>query len=205
MKKFLKILLSGAVLATLAGCAQINPQATERITITFPGTGDSTDILRELAQNYTAKYPERRVILPDLISSVGGIEVVGKGQYEVARVSRLPNAEEIAKYGNFKYVEFARIPVPFVVTRDTGVTNLDEQQICDIMSGRVSNWREVGGNDLAIDVQERPDGGSNMQAIRETIACAKNLKVTAKATFQLRNGDLINAMKKLSVRLALCR
>lgn len=198
MKKAIGILASG-LLFTLFGCAQMAPQQqAEMQTITLPGTGDSTDILRELAQNYSAKYPERQVLIPDSISTDGGIKVVGEGKYDVARIARLPNAEEIAKWGNYKYIEFAKIPVTFVVTRDTGVTDLDEQQICDIMSGEVTNWKDVGGSDLAIDVQSRPDIGSNMQAIRKNIGCAKNIVVTPKATYQYRNGDLVNGMKTLA-------
>lgn len=197
MKKTIGILASGLMLSLL-GCAQMAPQQQAELqTITLPGTGDSTDILRELAQSYSAKYPERQVIIPDSISTDGGIRVVGEGKFDVARIARLPNAEEIAKWGNYKYVEFAKIPVAFVVTADAGVTDLDEQQICDIMTGQVTNWKEVGGNDLAIDVQSRPDIGSNMQAIRKHIECAKDLVVTSKATYQYRNGDLVNGMKTL--------
>src|SRR4030095_4686458 len=136
--------------------------------------------------------PQRLVIIPASIGSDGGIEVVGKGESAVARIARLPKAEEIAKWGNYKYVEFARIPVTFVVSRDTGVSNLDEQQICDIFAGRGGNWKEGGGNDLTIEVHARPDIGSNMQAIRNNIACAKHIKVTTKATPQERNADLVN-------------
>lgn len=197
MKKAIQILASGLFL-TLIGCAQMAPQQSTLETITLPGTGDSTDILRELAQNYSAKYPERQVIIPDSISTDGGIKVVGEGKYPVARIARLPNAEEIAKWGNYKYVEFAKIPVAFVVTSDTGVTNLDEQQICDIMTGEITNWKDVGGKDLPIDVQSRPGIGSNMQAIRKHIGCAKDMVVTPKATYQYRNSDLVNGMKTLA-------
>lgn len=198
MKKAIGILASG-LLFTLFGCAQMAPQQQVEIqTITLPGTGDSTDILRELAQNYSAKFPERQVIIPDSISTDGGIRVVGEGKFDVARIARLPNAAEIAKWGDYKYVEFAKIPVTFVVSRDAGVTDLDERQICDIMTGEITNWKEVGGNDLPIDVQSRPDIGSNMQAIRKNIGCAKDIVVTPKATYQYRNGDLINGMKTLS-------
>jgi phosphate transport system substrate-binding protein len=38
----------------------------------------------------------------------------------------------------------------------TGVTNLTTQQIKDIYSGKVTNWKQVGGNDLKVVVVSRP-------------------------------------------------
>jgi phosphate transport system substrate-binding protein len=168
--------------------------ATESEVVTLPGTGDSTDVLRALAQSYSAQYPDRRVSIPNSISTDGGIRVVGKGEFPIGRVARLPNAEEVARYGEFSYIEFARVPVTFVVTPDTGVQNLSQQQICDVFSGRITNWKDVGGNDLPIQVQSRPDG-SNLQIIRKTLACWANLEVTPKAQYRYRNTDLIEAMK----------
>ena len=168
--------------------------ATQLDAVALPGTGDSQDLLRMLSQRYRAQYPDREVTVPNSIGSDGGIRVVGTGESAIGRVARLPNAEEIAKYGEFRYVEFARVPVVFVVTAQAGVRDLSEQQICDIFSGRVTSWREVGGNDLPIDVQGRPDG-SNNQTIRKNMACFARLEVTPKASFNLHNADLVASMK----------
>jgi phosphate transport system substrate-binding protein len=198
MKKAFYILVASVALVTLAGCAQIASEAAQPQTVTLPGTGDSQDLLRELARHYTSQHPDRSVIVPDSIGSQGGVEVVATGTSPIGRVSRLPNAEERTQYGDFKYLEFARVPVAFVVSADAGVSDLSEQQICDIFSGRISGWKEVGGNDLPIAVQDRPDSGSNMQAIRGNFACFANLKVTSSARPNERNSDLVESMKKLS-------
>ena len=183
-----------AVLALAAVCVVPCGYAAQLEPVTLPGTGDSQDLLRALAQSYTARYPDRQVVVPNSIGSDGGVRVVGTGESPIGRVARLPNAEEISRYGEFKYVEFARVPVVFVVARETGVRDLNEQQICDIFNGRVANWRAVGGNDLPIDVQARPDG-SNLQTIRKNVPCFATLEVTPKAHFNERNADLVAAMK----------
>ena len=135
---------------------------SEDIPVTLPGTGDSQDLLRGLARSYIAQYPNRAVIVPDSVGSGGGIKAVGTGDAPIGRVARLPHPEEEAKYGEFRYLEFARVPVAFVVSPNAGVSNLGEREICDIYRGRITNWKEVGGNDLFIDVQARPNPGSNM-------------------------------------------
>jgi phosphate transport system substrate-binding protein len=218
MKNITRTLLSGVVLATLVGAAsQAAPPApadstaaaTDAIAavavspivpfeaITLPGTGDSQDLLRALAQSYMAQYPERQVLVPDSISTDGGIRVVGTGEASIARVARQPNAEEKAKYGEFHYLEFARVPVVFVVSPQAGVHNLSELQLCEIFTGRITNWKDVGGNDLPINVQWRPEG-SNLLKIRQQIPCFTNLEVTPKAHFNFRNADLIASMQTVS-------
>lgn len=212
-----RLLVSGLVLGTMVGCAsKATPPAAATATatpppqamlmalqpqpfevVTLPGTGDSQDLLRELAHSYTAQYPERQVMVPNSIGSDGGIKVVGTGESPIGRVARLPNAEEKAHYGKFQYLEFARVPVAFVVTPQTGVHHLTDQQVCDIFSGRVTNWRAVGGNNLPIEVQSRPVG-SNLLTIRDNIPCFARLEFAATAHYNHRNADLVDSMKKFA-------
>lgn len=199
MKTMTCALLAGVILATMVGCASRTSPPVPMATavpfevVTLPGTGDSQDLLRALAQSYTTQYPERQVMVPESIGSDGGIRVVGTGESPIGRVARQPNAEEQAKYGAFRYLEFARVPVAFVVTPQAGVHNLRGQQLCEIFTGQVTNWKEVGGNDLPIDVQWRPEG-SNLQTIRRHIPCFTHLEATPKAHFNLRNADLVASM-----------
>ena len=166
--------------------------------MTLPGTGDSQDVLRDLARRYMAQYPDREVVVPQSIGSDGGVKVVGTGEAPIGRVARHPTAEEKAQYGEFQYVEFARVPVAFVVNAQAGVHNLSEQHICAIYSGRMTNWKEVGGNDLPIHVQARPEDGSNMKTIRKNMACFTNVSITPQAHGNLRNADLVASMQTLA-------
>jgi phosphate transport system substrate-binding protein len=186
-------ILIGAVLAV--GVLEARLQAAEFEAVTLPGTGDSTDVLRDLAAAYTAQYPDRKVIVPNSIGSDGGVRVVGTGESPIGRVARMPTPEELAKFGAFKYTEFARVPVAFVVSPKAGVRDLSEAQICDIFSGRVGNWKDVGGKDLPIDVQSRPEDGSNMRTIRTHMACFTTLEITPTAHENIRNPDLVASMK----------
>ena len=172
----------------LARAAQLEP-------VTLPGTGDSQDLLRALAQSYTAQFPDRTVVVPNSTGSDGGIKVVGTGESPIGRVSRLPDSQEVAKYGRLEYLEFSRVPVVFVVGAQAGVRNLSQQQICDLFSGRITNWKDVGGNDRLVDVQSRPNG-SNLQTIKKNVSCFAGLTVTPNANYNERNADLVASMKR---------
>jgi phosphate transport system substrate-binding protein len=195
MPHAIRTLVLGISFAAMTGYAQMASLPPAQFdVVTLPGTGDSQDVLRDLARGYTAQYPDRQVVVPDSIGSDGGVRVVGTGEAPIGRVARRPNSEEIAQYGEFMYVEFARVPVAFVVSPNAGVHNLGEQQICDIFSGRITNWQDAGGNDLPIDVQSRPLG-SNLLTIRKNMACFAELEFTPKAHFNLHNADLVAAMQ----------
>lgn len=43
-----------------------------------------------------------------------------------------------------------------VTQKDVGVTNLSKQQLVDIFTGKVTNWKEVGGKDEKIQIINRP-------------------------------------------------
>jgi phosphate transport system substrate-binding protein len=181
--------LAFALLATSLGAAELEP-------VTLPGSGDLTDLLRELTVHYTAQFPDRKVTVPNSIGSDGGVRVVGTGEAPIGRVARKPTPEEVTKYGEFKYTEFARVPVAFVVGAKAGVKALSEQQICDMYSGKVTNWKQIGGNDLPVEVQARPEDGSNMRTIRANMACFTKLEITPNAHPNLRNPDAIESVKK---------
>jgi phosphate transport system substrate-binding protein len=177
------------------GALVVGLPAAELDAVSLPGSGDLTDLLREVATAYIKQYPGREVVVPNSIGSDGGVRVVGTGESPIGRVARKPTPEEVAKYGDFKYMEFARVPVAFVVSPKAGVHNLTEAQICDIYSGRVTNWKQVAGNDLKIDVQARPEDGSNMRTIRANMACFATLEITPSAHPNLRNPDLVSSMQ----------
>src|SRR5438132_10657518 len=130
--------------------------AAELEPVTLPGTGDSQDLLRALAQSYTAQFPDRSVVVPNSTGSDGGIKVVGTGESPIGRVSRLPDSQEIAKYGQFEYLEFSRVPVVFVIGAQAGVRNLIQQQVCDLFIRLIPNCKDVGGRDGRVLRQPHP-------------------------------------------------
>lgn len=197
-RDLLRTAMTGMAAAAIVGCSHQGDMSASVPTAfepaAFPGTGDSQDVLRELAKSYMTRYPERQVMVPDSIGSDGGVRVVGTGESPIGRVARLPNTEEKAKYGDFQYMEFARVPVVFVVGSQAGVSALSSQQVCDVFSGRVTNWHEVGGHDMMIAVQSRPLG-SNLLTIRQNISCFSQLEFAQHAHYNERNADLVASMK----------
>lgn len=64
-------------------------------------------------------------------------------------------SDEEIKKKNIRVHPLAFEPVMILLNKANPVTNLSRQQVRDIFSGKIKNWREVGGKDQAIVVVTR--------------------------------------------------
>lgn len=81
-----------------------------------------------------------------------------------------PSKEQIA-YAEECGTEFIYTPVGheafvFFVHKDNPIDNLTTQQIKDIYSGKITNWKEVGGNDEEIVAYQRNEGSGSQSMLK---------------------------------------
>lgn len=57
----------------------------------------------------------------------------------------------------------------FVVNADNPVDNLTTQQIRDIYSGKITNWKEVGGNDEPIEAFQRNEDAGSQSLMKKLV------------------------------------
>ncbi len=97
-------------------------------------------------------------------NSSTAIEMILKHQLTIALSSRRLSSEEIQQ-AKEKNLSIAQIPVAidgivFTVNPNLGINSLNVSQLRDIYSGKITNWREVGGPDLAILPYSKSPGAS---------------------------------------------
>ena len=78
------------------------------------------------------------------------------------------------------------IPFIFIVNKDVAVDNLTQQQYTDIMTGKITNWKEVGGKDQKITLIHRSKSSGSRATIAEVVL--KNAAFTDNAVIQDSNG-----------------
>lgn len=84
-----------------------------------------------------------------------------------------------------------------VVNENSGIENLTKKQIQDIFSGKIKNWKEVGGNDLEILVVHRPtSSGTRATFTKKILDGNKKLENDSIGATQDSNGAVLNAMKQ---------
>lgn len=177
MKNNLRCLTLTALLCGLSAGAL----AADR-TLTIPGTGASTVMLKALGEAFSKSRPGVTVDVPPSVGSGGGIKSVGEEKTELGRVAR--KIKEKEKGYGLTYLPFARVPIVFAAHPGIKLKGLTTAQATDVFSGKTTDWKELGGPEKKIRVVTRPEGESTLDALRATLKPWADLKITpqSKAT-----------------------
>jgi phosphate transport system substrate-binding protein len=105
------------------------------------------------AEQYQSEHPEIRISVTGGGSGTG-IAALLNGTVGIANASRKISADELkqAQAKNISPVEhiIARDAIAVIVNPENPVSQLTLQQISDMYSGKIVNWKEVGGDDRPI-------------------------------------------------------
>jgi phosphate transport system substrate-binding protein len=155
MKNLVYLLFS--LFLFVSGCSSSAAQAASRGGDTIYIENKGSDTMVNLALGWAERYQD---INPDVrISVTGGgsgtgIAALFNNTVDLANASREIKSEEIERaraIGN-EPIEFvvARDAIAIVVHPDNPVNALTLPQLSDIYSGKINNWRELGGDDRPI-------------------------------------------------------
>lgn len=84
------------------------------------------------------------------------------------------------------------IPFVFIVNKDVSVNNLTKEQYVNILSGKIKNWKEVGGKDQKITLIHRAKSSGSRATIAKVVL--NNGNFTDDAVVQDSNGAVRGAI-----------
>lgn len=168
------------------------PAMAEEITIV--GTGSGAEILEGLGKAFAKANPGVTIAIPKSIGSGGAIKAAGTDAAQIGRVARGINDKE--KPFGLTYLPIAKMPIVIMTHKGVGVKNLSPQQICDIYSGKIANWKEVGGQDGVIRVIRREDGDSSLDVLLKTLPGFKDITTTTKSKTTLSDPETVELAEK---------
>jgi len=141
------------------GCSSTNQsgtsQADEIASNSLQNKGSDTMVNLALywAERYQGAHPEARISVTGGGSGTG-ISALISNTVDIANASRAIKDEEIeqANQNGVEPVEqiVARDAIAVIVNPQNPVQRLTLQQVSDIYTRRVSNWKELGGEDRPI-------------------------------------------------------
>ena len=165
-----KALLVLSLTTLLTACNQTNENTTDssksdKYTLAISG---STSV-GPLAEKLAAKYEEQSEINIEVnqIGSSAGITNATSGVSEIGMSSRDLKEEEIANGLDESVIAYDGIVV--VTHPSNKVKDLTMEQVKQIFTGEVTNWKELGGDDLEIVVVSREDGSGSRDAFQEIV------------------------------------
>lgn len=110
-----------------------------------------------------------------------------------------PNAavfEEMEQEGfAYELEEIATDALIFVVNNENPVDNLTTEQIRDIYSGRITNWKEVGGEDAPIIPFQRNEGAGSQALMKKLVMKDTPLTDAPSTLVATEMGELMESVK----------
>ena len=164
--------------------------------LVVPGTGASEVILQELATAFNAENPGAEVIIPPSVGSGGGVRLVGTGEYDLGRVAR-PFKKAELDYG-LNHLIFAKDVIVFAVGSKVGIDNLSSQELFDVYSGKITNWKDVGGNNTPVRLLVRDPEDTSYKIISQHIDLFKDIEVSTNAKIMFHDYEMVNGLNKYS-------
>ena len=184
----------GRFIATAVGAAlavTVCAQGAEKVVL--DGSTGVMPLASALAKAFQAKNPGAAFEFGKGLGTQARFQALADGNIDVALASHGLRVDQLTKQGMVVH-EIARIAVVFGVNETVPVSNLTAQQVCDIYSGKVTNWKALGGPDLEIAVRTRPESEVDTEVVREGIACLKDLKMAGSVKAMPKSGDMANEL-----------
>ncbi|MEM7715080.1 MAG: substrate-binding domain-containing protein [Cyanobacteria bacterium P01_A01_bin.68] len=146
-----------------------------------------------LTDSYQAKNSASQIKLLPPSQSESAIAGVKQRILDIGSVSRKLKPKE--DDGSVKYTKFATDALT-VATHPSvkGVKNLNTSQLKAIYSGKITNWKQLGGTDAQIVLLDRPEDESAKKLLRQYYL-GKNLKSSPNAVILRQEPELINSVE----------
>lgn len=170
---------------------------TSLTKITVKGSDTMVILSQKWAEIYMKKHPETTIQVTGGGSGVG-IAALINGSTDIANSSRPIKPSELEKIKT-KYkksgieIACAKDGLSIFLNKANGVNELSIQQLGDIFSGKITNWKEVGGADAKIQLYGRESSSGTFEFFKEHV-----VKTDFSPTCQTLPGTaaIINAVKK---------
>ena len=154
----------GTALAA-APAAPLDAFKGQKGVIDIAGGTAHIPVMKEAARQIMEANPAVRITVAGGGSGVG-VQKVGEGIVQIGNTGRALKPAEVEKYGLVSF-PFAIDGVAVAVNPGNRVEGLTKAQIKDIFSGKIANWKEVGGADASISLYVREDGSGTRETFEE--------------------------------------
>ena len=176
------------VVSLIAGCGGKKEEAKAgsseiQGTVTASGSTALLPLLKPAQEEFQKKHPKVTVNISGG-GSFTGMNQVASGAVNIGN-SDVALTPEYKDKGLVDY-QIAVAPFVFITNPDVSVDSLTQQQYVDILTGKITNWKEVGGKDQKITLIHRAKSSGSRATIASVVL--KDAAFTDNAVIQDSNG-----------------
>lgn len=178
MKKNTKrIILVIVIILVLAGAYLAINSGSSKVEIV--GSTSVQPVAEKLVEKYKETHPDAQINVQGGGSSVG-IKSAQDGTADIGTSSKALKKNESQ---GLTQIPLGQDGIVIAVNTKNSVDGVTSEQLKDIFSGKITNWKEVGGSDGKINVIRREDGSGTLDAF-ESIVMGKDTKIKSDAVVQ---------------------
>ena len=184
MKKFIALMMAGAMAFSLAACGNQTAGQTDAGTekeegisgvVNTDGSTSMADVMAAFQESFDALQPDVTVNYSGT-GSGSGIKNVLAGTVDIGLASRALTDEEKAEGAVENIVALDGVAI--VINPENTVSSLTVEQIAEIYNGTITNWSELGGADAEIAVIGRDAASGTRGAFEEIVGVEDACKYT---------------------------
>jgi phosphate transport system substrate-binding protein len=186
----------GNAAATTTPAAQTIPAVPAALSGTINEAGSTTvqPLAEKLANAFTAANPNVKIVIQGGGTSVG-IKSANDGTVDIGAASRELTKDDPA----LQTFLLARDGIAIIIHPTNTVNDLTKEQVRDIFSGTITNWKDVGGADKEIHVVAREEGSGTRTAFQEMVmgkdAAGNAVNIVKNAILQSSSGAIMQVIK----------
>ncbi len=163
--------------------------------VRISGSASAIPLMKIVAHEYMEKNPNVKIKFLLETHSRGGLSSAYKGEVDLGVLSRTITSEE--EQFKMRFLHLANDVLVFATHHSVNVDNLTSRQIKDIYSGKITNWKEVGGSDTNIVVIDRPEHTSPKITLRGLLF-GKDLVISSDVMSLERPWQMNESLKTIS-------
>lgn len=183
----MKKLLFAISILTVAACSRHS-------SIKMKGSDTEVNLAVNLAEHYTRLDPDFSIAISGGGSGLG-ITSLMNGQADIANSSRPLSDKEIKQFKDKNIdvvtVVFAEDATAFVVHKDLPLEEIDLPTLKKILNGEITNWKEVCGTDMAINIYGRQSSSGTHSFVKKKL----KIEFTSAAKEMTGNAQIIEGVK----------
>lgn len=197
MKKMITIVVAFTLIAgALTGCGTKSSSTSKNVengktkssqTVATDGSTSMEKVIGFLSEAYMKEHENIKVTYNPTGSS-SGIQAVTEGRCDIGLASRDLKEEETA---DLQGTVVAIDGIGIIVHPDNPVTDLTIEQIGLIYSGKITNWKEIGGNDAPIVCIGREAASGTRDGFEEVTGTKNKCKYSQELTS---TGDVVQTV-----------
>lgn len=156
------ILLLMLMLVTMTACANNGSK------ITIVGSSAVQLLAEQAGNDYRLSHSDSNIVVQGGGSGTG-LSQVQAGAVQIGTSDVFAETQKGINASKLRDYKIAVVGIVPIVNKDVGVKNVSTKQLAQIFTGKITNWRQLGGKDKAVIVVNRSKGSGTRSTFEDII------------------------------------